>query len=236
MANERREATRKRRPRYAVACIATLILMVSSGASAGVVYTASASSSDGSALSAISIGAQIFIDITIRTTDHGVAVAASANNYDNTLVSFNAAASVIPETIFDQFCFPAAGCVGGLSNRVGGPIALEEQAVGPGVEVEFLDALSVSPAGGNGSLDPGWDGTIGGPQVRLVFDWIGYGGSTTINIGTFAAYLDSYSGTVDSLATNTSITVTNLAPEPGTALLIGLGLAGLTGTQRRSRV
>ena len=141
----------------------------------------------------------------------------------------------IAANVFNQFCFPASGCFNGLANQVGDTITFQENAVGPGVEAEFLAALGLSAAGGNGSIDEGLGGVGGAPQFQIVFDAIGAAGSsTTLNIGTFAEYLDGYTGTVDSLATNTSVTVTIAPiPEPGTALLMGLGLAGLATNRRR---
>jgi len=217
--------------RLVLAVVVLCGLMMNGVANAGVIYTASASTSDGSPLSAVTPGAQIVLDITVRTDDFALAVAGSVNGYDNTVVAFNAGASTIASTLFNAFCFPAAGCFNGLQNQIGGPIALQENAVGPGVEVEFLAALALSPAGGNGSTDEGLGGVSGAPQFQLVFDVIGIG-STTFNIGTFSEYLDGYTGTVDSNATNTSVSLVYL-PEPSTALLVGFGLAGLASRRFR---
>ena len=209
------------------------MLAMAPAAFAGVIYTASATTSDASALSAVTPGAQIIIDITVRTDDNALGVAGSVNNYDNSVVSLDAGSSTIAGTVFNAFCFPAAGCFNGLTNQVGGAITFAETAVGPGVESEFLAALGLAAAGGNGSTDEGLGGVAGAPQFQIIFDAIGApGSSTTMNIGTFAAYLDGYTGTVDSGATNTSVSIT-IVPEPGTALLMGLGLAGLAGAGRR---
>jgi len=209
----------------ATACVA---LMVTS-ATAGVIYTASATTSDGSPLSAMTPGAKLIIDITVRTTDFALGVAGSINGYDNSVLALDAGASTIASSVFNQFCFPAAGCFNGLANQVGTAITFQENAVGPGVEAEFLAALGLTPAGGNGSIDEGLGGVAGAAQFQIVFDYIGAPGTTTtLNIGTFAEYLDGYTGTVDSDVVNTSITVSNFVPEPGVALLLGLGLAGLS--------
>jgi len=211
------------------------MLAMAPAAFAGVIYTASATTSDGSPLTAVTQNAQIIIDITVRTDDNAFSVAGSVNNYDNSVVGLNAGASTIASTVFNQFCFPASGCFNGLANQVGSTITFQENAVGPGVEAEFLAALGLSAAGGNGSIDEGLGGVGGAPQFQIVFDAIGAAGSsTTLNIGTFAAFLDGYTGTVDSNATNTSVSITIAPiPEPGTALLMGLGLAGLAGAGRR---
>jgi len=57
-------------------------------------------------------------------------------------------------------------------------------------------------------------------------------GTTTLDIGTFAEFGGIYQGTSDDNANNTSVTVT-VIPEPGTALPMGLGLAGLATAGRR---
>jgi hypothetical protein len=207
------------------------MLAMAPAAFAAVSYSVNASTSDASPLSNVTIGAQIILDIQVSTDDFALAVAGSVNNYDNSVVGLNTGASIISSTVFNQVCIPSAGCFNGLTNQVGGAIAFAENAVGPGVEAEFLAALGLAAAGGNGALDPAVGAGVG--QFQIVFDAIGApGASTTLNIGTFAEYLDGYTGTVDSLANNTSVTVT-IVPEPGTALLMGLGLAGLAGAGRR---
>ena len=191
------------------------MLAMAPAAFAGVIYTASATTSDGSPLTAVTQNAQIIIDITVRTDDNAFSVAGSVNNYDNTIVGLNAGTSTIAASVFNQFCFPASGCFNGLANQVGDTITFQENAVGPGVEAEFLAALGLSAAGGNGSIDEGLGGVGGAPQFQIVYDVnenATEGQSTTFNIGTFSEYLDGYTGTVDQVANNTSLTIT--VPEP----------------------
>lgn len=208
------------------------MLAMAPAAFAGVIYSASASTDDSSPLSALNVGTIVTIDITVSTDDFALGVAGSVNNYDNSVVGLDAGNSIIAGSVFDTVCIPAIGCFGGLVNQVGGAITFAETAVGPGVEAEFLAALSLVAAGGTGAGDPGLSGVAdGGAQFRVVFEALAPG-STTLNIGTFGAYLDGYTGTADSNASNTSLAVT-VIPEPGTALLMGLGLAGLAGAGRR---
>ena len=68
-------------------------------------------------------------------------------------------------------------------------------------------------------------------QFQIVYDVIG-AGTTTLRVGTFADYADAFSGASDNTVTNTGVTIT-VVPEPGTALLMGLGLAGLAAAGRR---
>ena len=77
-------------------------------------------------------------------------------------------------------------------------------------------------------------GTAGDPQFQLVFTAVGPG-TTTINLGADAAYGDEIIGAAGSVLTanNTSVTLT-VIPEPGTALLMGLGLVGLASGGRRN--
>ena len=77
----------------------------------------------------------------------------------------------------------------------------------------------------------GGDGTAEAAQFQIVYNVIG-AGSTPLSIGTFAAYADAYSGASDNTVNNTSVAIT-VVPEPGTALLMGLGLAGLAAAGRR---
>ena len=203
-------------------------------ASAGVIYTVDATTSDGAPLSAVTSGSQVILDITVRKTDAAYAMAASANNYDNTAIAFNPANSAISGSLFNQVCLPTLGCFGGLTNLVGINTPLEEVPAGPGVEVEFFTGVTITPPIDDGSVDPGIiTGIAGDPQFRLVFDVIATAYfETTINVGTFSEYFDVYSGVEDYNATNAFVTIA-MIPEPNTTLLLGLGFAGLAASRPR---
>lgn len=190
---------------------------------AAVTWSVTASTSFGAPLDAVAPGDQIFLDIGVVTSDRALAIAGSVNDYDDSILAF--AGGTVAPNVFNAICLAApTGCLGGLTNQIGSAITLAERAVGPGVEVEFLAALGLAPAGGDGSLDEPF------PQFQLVFDVIGPG-STTLRVGTFAEYLDGYVGTEDSISNNVSVSVftgSPVIPEPGTALLVGLGAMALT--------
>jgi len=182
--------------------IAALTVM-STASSAAVFYSVEASTSDGSPLLAMPLGSQLILDITVRTDDQARGVAGSVNNYDTTIVSWSPRPRGVSRDIFNQRCVPGGGCVGGLVNQVSGSIAMAERmATDGGYQIEFLAALGLTPAGGNGEMDPGiLTGVPGDPQFRLVFNILGVG-STTLNIGSYAEYFGGYLGTVDDIAHN----------------------------------
>ncbi len=220
--------------RLFVFAIATAAIFLSaSTAFAGATWTVVASTNGAGGLGALEIGDQIILDVTLRTDDFGFAIAGSVNNYDNTVVSLNAGASLIAPNVLNAACFPAFGCIQGLANQVPAPIPFQENAVGPGVEAEFLAALGVTAAAGQGSVDEGAaTGIAGDAQFQIVFTAAGPG-TTTLNVGTFAAYLDGYTGSFDTDVNNPAGVTVTVVPEPGTALLMGLGLAGLAAAGRR---
>ena len=82
------------------------------------------------------------------------------------------------------------------------------------------------PTSQTGAVDPGVNGVPGGPQFQLIFEIVSPG-FTTIDLGASHAYGDGL------LVHGTYIGVTNDAqvviviPEPGTAMLMGLGLGVL---------
>ncbi len=85
---------------------------------------------------------------------------------------------------------------------------------------------------GTGELDAGYDGRIGGPQFQIVFRAVGLG-RTQIELGEpFGGGL-IIAGGARGVVHGTTVDL-RVIPEPGAAMLIGLGLAGLTAVGRRA--
>ena len=214
------------------------MLVISNPAFAGVFYTASATTSDSSPLTAVTPGAQISIEITMLTDDFAFGNAGSVNNYDNSIVQLDTAASFIGtagQNIFAGVCYAPGACFNGLPNGKDNSNFAEVTGTGPGVEAEFFSGVSLIAAQGDGSLDQGEDLVSGGPQFKIVFNAIGAAGSsTTINIGTYLEYQDAYSGSVDGNENNTSVTIT--VPEPtaiATSLAAFTSVFGVIAIRRR---
>jgi len=180
----------------------------SSLATAGVVWTIDASATGAWCdPTFLPVGHTLILDITVRSDDQALVIQGSVNGYDNTILEFDPATSILPDTVFNEACDPQLGCVGGLMNEIGFSLPFEEHDAGPGVEVDIVSATSLTPASGFGDADLGaYTDTEGDPQFRIAFKVIG-AGSTTIDVGTFPAYLDAYTGTLDSLVSNASIAV-----------------------------
>ena len=211
--------------------LATLITLTAPSAFAGVIWSVDVSTVSGVPVNNIAPGDSVIFDITATTDDQALGLAGSVGGYDNSIFAFNPLLSSVSENLFNSICIPTVGCFGGLVNQVGSSIPLQETIVPGGVEVEYFAGVSLSPAGGIGSNDPGIiTGQPGDAQFRMVFDYLGFGGSN-FKIGTFAEFLDGYTGTVDSNAFNFEIFIP--IPEPSTALLVGAGLAALAARRER---
>ncbi|MEZ4334628.1 MAG: PEP-CTERM sorting domain-containing protein [Myxococcota bacterium] len=212
------------------------MLFAASTASALVTFTTTQSDYS------VAPGEQITIDIRVANPGGGnvFGVGAAAFGWDNGVVNYVSGNSVAGNVLASQ-CFgaPVNVCIGGMNNSASG--ARAEGAVTPvsGRNVQILNAVDVSAHTGEASDQaPGLDGVIGGgdAQFRLVFQAVAPG-VTTIEIGTnptdaiLGNAVIGDGGSVSSAA-NAFVSIT-VVPEPGTALLMGLGLAGLAVAGRR---
>lgn len=210
------------------------ILFSASAAFASATWSVSASTGDGSPLNAVTPGTTVTLDITLTMSAPGemFGISGSVNDYDRGVVTPNAGASTIASQLLYATCIPTYGCFNGVSNLESG-LRVQSGVEGPGAEDTFLSILSTSAVGGDGTQDSIGLGTPN--QFSIVYDVVGApGASTVLRVGTFEDYADAFAGLSDDIVNNTSVEITIAPiPEPGTALLMGLGLAGLAAAGRR---
>jgi len=187
------------------------------------------------------------VDVTVvlDAGDNINALGSSAYAYDPGVVTF-VSGEAVAELFFqtaplltpgDPTCaiVPSA-CVPGdpITNSRGG--ALGEGLAGPGTgfegtpEVELISAIALTETFvAQAFSDPGLNGTS--VQFQLVFQ-AGGPGATTLIIGG-GSDLNGVSGGPSPGVINNALIGVTVIPEPGTALLMGLGLAGLASAGRR---
>lgn len=172
-------------------------------------------------------GEEFTIDIVITnptlTTLNGLGASVSEFG-TNEFVSGEAVANY-----FNAICVAPGTCFGGLTNLAGG--ALEVSSIpGFGERVQIALSAGLVPVTSDGGFDQGLDNVEGTTQFTVTFTAVE---SAEIQIGT------SFQGDGVILADGSSIQATGdtfsltVVPEPGTALLMGLGLAGLASAGRR---
>ncbi len=164
-------------------------------------------------------GDVVTVDVTISTTGaEALALGLRAANYDPTILT-NGQGTVVPTGIFGV---APGNPLGGIANTVGGEEEPPQFMVREGWSINLFQGVSVTAAAGSA------------PELFQVQFIAGLPGVTQIDIGALAGYADTYIGG-DNASTPASLVIT-VIPEPGTALLMGLGLAGLaTSRDRRAR-
>lgn len=218
--------------RLFISVLATAAMIFAASAASAVTFSViGTSTSLGSELSALLPGEEVTIDIRVGADADGVfGMGASVWGYDENVADFVSGDAVA--SIFNAVAIPGVGAFSGLSNLNAG--ALGESFIGAnGNRVQIFNGAGLSPTFAQ-ALDPGLDGNVGGGDAmfRVTFAAIAPG-TTSLNIGT------GYQGDVVVLAGGVTIQAQNgvveltVVPEPGTALLMGLGLAGLAAAGRR---
>ena len=175
------------------------------------------------------------ITFSIRLSN-GVGVfglGASAWDYDESVIDYVDGSGEGVPSINHGVCIPATGCFSGLSNVLVNPL-VETEIGTNGNRVLFFNGVGLTPTDSN-PQDPGLDGVVGGndAQARLTFRAVAPG-TAFINFGTgYDGDGEVLEGGLLDTTQNTRIEIM-VIPEPGTALLMGLGLVGLAAAGRRS--
>ena len=210
--------------------------------------------SSGRPLDALFPGDEVTIGIRMSNPSGATifGVGAGIQGWNNSILEF-VSAEMNPGPYFCTTASCGAGLENGLSlpadpvtgNFIAGPSDVRNIA-GVGNYLPLVQAIANTGRSGNGARDPGLDGVVNGgdAQFRLVFR-IGFAsGATTVTIGTnpnptLGNVVVLAAGATE-LAQNAFIyrTMDGVAlsqvPEPGTALLVGLGLTILAARTRRS--
>ena len=191
-----------------VLVLALATLFVSTTASAALYVNITSSHPNPMALN---FGEAITVDVTLTTDAPGEAVALGLRAIWNQTQPYSATADFVPSI----FNFSPSLPFGGLTNTLAAPV---EDGVGPGYSLNLFQGVSLAPAAGSG------------PDTFSI-TFVPHFDSTELRVGAFSEYLDTYIGGDNGM--NEGVFNYFVIPEPGTALLLGLGLFGLAGSRRR---
>ena len=206
----------------------SLVVMFASAASAELTWTATATASGGD-INNMTPGDTLTIDITLRSDAEGVfGFGGAAYGYDPGSVTLDGPNSYGAPNVLNTVCVAGPMCFGGMTDQLAG-----NQPVVQGAEVQFFNGVSITAVNGTGAADeqsnvPGF--AVGDGQFRLAFT---VHASSTIQIGDGGSGDGAIGDGGASLASNNTSVAFAVIPEPGTALLMGLGLAGLGLAGRR---
>lgn len=160
-------------------------------------------------------------------------------NVNNDNVRF-VAGGAVAASAFNTTLLPGPIALGGLGNIRSAPTQ-----VGAGApfnnprRVQLFDGVALTPSNGSGALDVGvGGGQVGLGDVHFRVSFRALTGLTSNNDVTFRFGVGEFGNAAVGadgveLAFNNASYVVNVIPEPGTALLLGFGLAGLAARGRR---
>lgn len=206
-----------------------IVFLLAAPASAQVSFEVDVESS--SADGVVRVGDEVTLNIRMDNSGESyAAISASVSGYERNRARFDRGRVV--DTVFSNFCFPAVGCFGGLSNNVFNPI-VEDPSV---PRVRFLLALTTNPQPAQGLIDIGLDGGLvseGDYHFSVTFEML-LPGIATFDVGT---HLPDDGviliGGSSEQSSNRTIDIL-VVPEPSAVFLIGLGLVGLGSLRQRS--
>lgn len=209
--------------RLFVSTIATAIFFAASAASAAVTFNVTATPSGGDILN-MNPGDTLTLDITMRS-DGELLFAVGASVFGYAPGSLSLQSGQTASAAFVQFATGPGTGFGGLDS------AQIVEEVGAS-ETQFFNGVSIggTPATGADDVSVVTD-AAGGPHARIIFV---VNASTVLNVGASMDFGDAIVGNGGAFLTaNNAVIEAVVVPEPGTALLMGLGLAGLAAAGRR---
>lgn len=218
--------------RHIAPIIATVFFFVAAAAYAQVTWSVEGRALDGSPFDAITPGTVIVLDITLRSSAPISGLGASLFGYDRSLVSV-IGGTLSSHALAQLAVGPGVG-FGGLDNTVQ---QLVETDSPRGAETQFFNGVSLTPAPANGSSDIGAvSGLAGGAQFQIMLAVLfPVSDGTVITVGTDPAFGDAVVLPDGSFGSSNNVSIViSVIPEPSTALLVGLGLAGLASVPRRA--
>jgi len=181
-------------------------------------------------------GATVTVDILIQNiNEDGVAVLGlSLNNWEGGVADFSGGNS--STSVLNAIC-SGGSCFGGIPNATQPTLVFD--VVNNENVVNAVAAAASADSAGNGNTDVSaiddtmLTGDAGQAHARVTFSLTGLTGTSVIGIGKVASFDAVSNAGGESIPTiNTDLTI-NVVPEPGTVLLMGLGLAGLAAAGRR---
>ena len=230
-------------------CFVAILALLTASTGLAATYTIENVVSD-NALSDLRVGDTVTFDIRIENPDELEiwGIGARVFGWDPSIVAVTAV-----ETVDDVFnsslvSLPGGGRedIGGIANVVPGlqsaPGGLDDFL--PGTNVSFMQAITLTPTSATGALDIGLDGDLirdGGVHSRVTLQVLA-AGETEIHAGTSLSNADvviyndgerfvNIEESFDTLRLRVG-RATEPIPEPGAALLFGVGLA-VVGAMRR---